>query len=64
MKKVIIGIRSDPDWKKEAQAQAKKLGMSLSDLIWQCIGYAWESVIYEPVKQSDNDNSSPCDDIT
>ena len=47
----IIGIRVYPSWKKEAIKEAKRKGISLSDLIYQCLESGWDIVVKDNVKQ-------------
>ena len=48
----IIGLRVYPSWKSEAQKEAKRLGKTLSEFIYDCIEAGWDKVVNGDVKQN------------
>ena len=54
----IVGIRVFPSWKAEAQKEARRLGKTLSEFLYDCIDAGWEKVVTkgEVVKQESAKN--------
>lgn len=50
-KKAFIGFRVHPLIKSELLEEAIKRGVTLSDLVTECIEIAWEKLLAEDVKQ-------------
>jgi ubiquinone biosynthesis protein Coq4 len=61
-KKAFIGFRVHPLIKSELLEEAIKRGVTLSDLVTECIEIAWEKLLAEDVKQESKKESVKTED--